>query len=262
MKNIILLPFRIILVLLKISAIIIWFIISGSFTIPFIGQSKKNLLAVSKITSIWGQGLTYILNLKIKVQGELENLSKLKGVLIVSNHLGYMDIPAHSAVFPIRFAPKIEIKHWPFLGWFIDFSAKPVWVDRKSKYKATETLEEFKKTLNYGIPLIVYPEGTSTDGKKLLPFKSTPFEAAARSGCTILPVLTHYCDPTVCWYGEMTMLPHILKMLGKWSIDVELYILQPFKSSDRTRKQLAKELHRIMEKKHNEIIEKKKEHIK
>ena len=99
--------------------------------------------------------------------------------------------------------------------------------------------------------LIVYPEGTSTDGKSgIRPFKSTSFEAAMAGRVPVLPVLTRYREvpgrPTVCWYGDMTLLPHVWQVLGFPSIDVELKFLPPIIPDRAHRKELASSVHRIM----------------
>ena len=131
------------------------------------GQRK-----LGTISLVWGKGLARVLGFKIKVIGDLDDF---KGGLVVSNHTGYVDIIVHAAIWPIRFAPKKSIRKWPFLGWFIA-SGRPIWIDRSSPRKAKNVARQFEETMLNGVPLLVYPEGTSTTGKDgILKFKVNSF---------------------------------------------------------------------------------------
>ena len=177
-----------------------------------------------------------------------------EGGLIVGNHQGYLDIVAHASIFRIRFAPKKEIRSWPFLGFMISLN-RPVWIDRKSRQKSKETAEEMVATMQNGIAMLVYPEGTSTDGQHgLLPFKSTPFEAAAELSLPIQPTLLFYegvpkqTEP-LAWYGDQKLLPHVWRILGLKEIRMRVYVLPVvYPKSGENRKELALRVHDLMEK--------------
>ena len=174
--------------------------------------------------------------------------------MIVGNHQGYLDIVAHASIFRIRFAPKKEIRSWPFLGFMISLN-RPVWIDRKSRQKSKETAEEMVATMQNGIAMLVYPEGTSTDGQHgLLPFKSTPFEAAAELSLPIQPTLLFYegvpkqTEP-LAWYGDQKLLPHVWRILGLKEIRMRVYVLPVvYPKSGENRKELALRVHDLMEK--------------
>ena len=180
---------------------------------------KKGWDGVAKAaawTRLWARGSARIAGHRITVYGDPE---AFEGGLIVGNHQGYLDIVAHASIFRIRFAPKKEIRSWPFLGFMISLN-RPVWIDRKSRQKSKETAEEMVATMQNGIAMLVYPEGTSTDGQHgLLPFKSTPFEAAAELSLPIQPTLLFYegvpkqTEP-LAWYGDQELLPHVWRILG------------------------------------------------
>ena len=119
-------------------------------------------------------------------------MGDFKGGLIVSNHTGYVDILVHAAVLPIRFASKSSIRSWPLLGWFLR-TGRPIWVDRSSPRKSKLVAQQFKDNMDHGLSLLVYPEGTSTDGESgILKFKSTPFAAAIDGDKPVLPTLIRY----------------------------------------------------------------------
>ena len=86
--------------LYRFVTLIIWFMMAGPLAAPFIVGGWKSIRRVSRITRLWGSGITKVLNVKVKVHGDI---SSFEGGLIVSNHMGYFDIIAHAAVFPIRF---------------------------------------------------------------------------------------------------------------------------------------------------------------
>lgn len=191
----------------------------------------------------WGRGLMRIFNIHIHCHGENPLAGdRREGMLIVSNHLGYVDVFVHGALFGIRFAPKAEIRKWPILGLYTSF-VHPVWVDRSSKMKSKKCVEEFRATLLNGVPLIVYPEGTSTEGVEVLPFKSSLFDIVTDGESRILPVVTRYRVPegaaTPCWFGDISMGRHLWDFLAIPRIDADIYILPPVRSGTKERKELA-----------------------
>ena len=232
----------------RVILILFWFFIMTFYGLYTKYCGKKGIKAakrLSKAARVWGAGLSAILNVKINVHGDI---NKVKG-LIVSNHLSYMDILVTGSVFPLRFTPKIEISKWPFLGWFIGIS-EPIWIDRNSRQSSKKTLDEFIDTLKNEINLIIFPEGTTTDGKvELLPFKSTTFEAAAKGQLPIYPILLHYKednDHLISWFGDATLLPHVWKVIGMKKIEAEVHILDPITSHGKNRKDFSLAAHEAM----------------
>lgn len=235
-----------------------WLVYVGIRSVPH-SYFREHWTAVHEMCGmiqLWGHGLLRILNVKVEVHGEVV---QGHGALVVSNHLGVLDILVHSAVFGFRFAPKSDIRAWPVLGPYVNLT-RPVWVDRRNRAKSQETLEEFRQTIMKGIPLIVYPEGTSTNGKVgVLPFKSTPFEAVVRDNLPIRPVLTLYRTPEgskvePCWYGDMTLLPHIWDLLSAPGIVAELHILPEIKPDGRDRKALADAVQSLLQIEYDRVM--------
>lgn len=232
----------------KFLAICIWLPVIGFFSFFVHIGGWGAVRRVAYCSRIWGLGIIKILNVNITLVGDPNSF---KGGMIVSNHLGYLDILVHAATFPIRFTPKIDIKSWPILGWYLGIS-RPLWIDRSSRPKSAAVLDQLLETMRQGIPLLIYPEGTSSSGEAgILPFKSTPFEAIAESDYPLLPVITYYPPlqdgKSTAWYGDMLLLPHLWRILGYKSIDVELHILPQVKSEGRSRKELAEHVHELME---------------
>ena len=237
--------------LYRITALILWSIIAALLSIPSHLQGGwKGIKRVSYITRLWNKGIARIINLRVMVSGDIP---RAPGGLVISNHLSYLDIVTYGSVLPFRYTPKTDIKKWPILGWYIGLSF-PIWVNRRSKQASKRASRAYAKTLKHGMYLIVFPEGTTTDGKSgILPFKSTPFEAAIMGNAPIIPVIVKYKKvpgrPTVCWYGDMTLLPHIWQVLKFPSIEAELHFLKPILPSGRSRKELASYVHGVMSRK-------------
>lgn len=242
----------------RLFALMLWLPVMAVISLPFKFGGWNNVRRVGLCARLWGRGIAWIMRLQINVHGDP---AAVEGGLIVANHQGYLDIIIHAAIFPLRFTPKSDIRSWPFLGWYLGIS-RPIWIDRGNKQKSKDLLREFVDTMSNRIPLIIYPEGTSTDGLSgILPFKSTPFAAIAETSLPIRPVITVF-HPTpdggsVAWYGTQTLLPHVWRILGYRQIDAEVYLMPLVYSEGKTRKELADEVHTLMENRYWEIMNEK-----
>ena len=223
--------------------LIIW----PSLATANLGSYWKAQHNIAKVSLLWGKGIAWIFGLKIDVVGDVK---QLKNGLVVSNHTSYVDILVDAAVLPMRFVPKSSIKKWPFIGWFVG-AGRPIWVDRSSRQKSREAAKAFRDTIDNGVLLLVYPEGASTNGKNVKKFKSTPFEAVADSDHWITPTLIKYGKTPdgkpITWHGNMRLLPHIWRLLGYKKVNVQVTIMDSFKSKGRDRKELSLYTHGIMQ---------------
>jgi len=230
---------------------ILWSAIIAVLSVP--GQLTGGWAGVRKVggcVNLWSKGMAKIINLRVTISGEMPSSSGGRGGLVVSNHLGYIDIITHGSVLKIRHAPKADIALWPLLGWYVGLS-RPIWVDRTSRQASKKIFTDYAETMRNGMLLMVYPEGTSTDGRHgILPFKSASFEAAIASDAPIYPVITRYKEPpgrgSVPWYGDMSFLPHVWRILKLPRIEAELRFLPPVLPSGSPRKELASLVHDMM----------------
>ncbi len=235
----------------RIAAVTGWFFLPATWVALFNRRrDAAGLRRAARWTSIWARVSARICGIRVTAHGDP---AAFPGGLVVSNHLGYLDVVSHAALFPIRFAPKIELKHTPVLGWLVGQSL-PIWVDRSSRLKAAGVEREIVRSMEDGLTTVVYPEGTSTDGEHgLLPFKSTPFEAAVESGAAIQPLLTFYrSEPAgegpLAWFGDISMYKHIWRTLGIRRIRAEVYLLPVLRANPgENRKALAARVHAVME---------------
>lgn len=235
--------------IIRVLRLLVWFLYMLLKTVlRHIGKTEdEKITAGAELAGEWARGILRILNIRATLHG---SLPETKGVLLVSNHQSYVDILVHASLTGLRFAPKQEIRHWFLLGPYIGMS-HPVWIDRKSPAKSRATLAEFEHTLALGVPLIVYPEGTTTDGQHgLLPFKSTSFEAVLREHRPVQPLITVYHVPcgtmNPAWYGDQELLPHIWQLLGLKEIQVDIYSCKVIQPEAENRKELAERVRREM----------------
>ena len=209
---------------------------------------RRRLLGGAWFTRIWAAGCRKILNLRVTTfPGEVPHQ---RGGLIVANHVSYLDIFVHASLFGARFAPKVEMKSWPLVG-AMTAVCNPVWIDRGNRRHAADSEREMREALLGEVPFLVYPEGTNSDGSKLLPFKSTVFEAVLQSGAEILPVVSHYppaADGTpIPWCDHTGFLPHFWRVMGLKEIVCEVYIMDTVVPGASGRKELALQLHDMMQ---------------
>lgn len=140
--------------------------------------------------------------------------------LIVSNHLSYADIATLGSACPCSFVSKAEVKAWPFIGWSAAL-AGTVFVRRARRREVAGQVEDIKQALARGVPIVLFPEGTSTDGLQVLPFRSALLQAALETGCDVTPAALEYdTDPPgdavrdICWWGGVGFLPHVWRLLS------------------------------------------------
>ncbi len=140
--------------------------------------------------------------------------------LIVSNHLSYVDIAVLGSACPCAFVSKAEVRAWLFIGWAAAL-AGTVFVRRAHRREVAGQIEDIKNAIARGVPVVLFPEGTSTDGSQLLPFRSALLQAALETGCDVTPVaLSYRADPPgdtvrdICWWGGVGFLPHLWRFLA------------------------------------------------
>jgi lyso-ornithine lipid O-acyltransferase len=152
--------------------------------------------------------------------------------LVVSNHLSYLDILILSAAMPCFFVAKAEIDRWPFFGKAAR-SGGTLFIDRSSLASAQKVSAMIGERLNLSIPVLFFPEGTSTDGTSMLRFHSRLFEPAIVAGAQITAAAVRYviADDTpereLCWYGDESFLPHLLKTLNTPGFSAEICFGRP-----------------------------------
>ncbi len=172
-----------------------------------------------------------------------------EGGLMVSNHMGYVDIIVLCAVTPCVFIAKSNVKRWPIFGYFAGLGGT-LFVNREKRSDVGRLADEMRAILNSGAHLALFPEGTSSGGDTVLPFKSALLEPITQIDLPVTPACVVYSLPSgqglvseeVAYWADMTLAPHLLNIFSKERIGAKVIFGEPrVHKSDR--KQLAKELH-------------------
>ena len=170
-----------------------------------------------------------------------------KSGLLVSNHLSYLDILAISSVATTAvFVSKAEVRSWPLFGWFAAIGGT-VFINRQRRTHVGEVNQEIEIALAAGALVVVFPEGTSSDGTDVLPFRASLLEPALRGDYEISVGCIHYdlvdgdARNEVCYWGEHSFLPHLINLLGKKSVHATLQFGK-FQRTTDDRKALAQQL--------------------
>ena len=179
-------------------------------------------------------------------------------MLLISNHVSWLDITVLSAVAPVSFVAKQEVASWPFVSWLAKLQ-RSVFVDRNRRNEVGDKANEILSRLEAGDHVVLFAEGTSSDGNSVVPFK-TPLFAAAKPTrgdplgadlCAQTLALTYtkfYGLPlcrrgrhVVAWYGDMDMASHAWRLLGFGPLDAHIRIGPPVPLDDfPDRKALAR----------------------
>ena len=187
---------------------------------------------------VWARVCCWLLNIHIRLEGEP---LPPPPVLVVANHVGCPDIFVLGALFPGFFVAKLDVRGWPLLGWMIRVGGA-VFVDRTRRTSSGRMVEAIETRLRLGFNVIMFPEGTATDGRTILPFKTPGFEAALRADCPVQPVVLTYQEtgrPSVAVWGATTFSRHLWSLLRHPRLRVTAHILPPL--SGGTRRHLAQQ---------------------
>lgn len=207
--------------------------------------------ARAEVQRAWARAMCRVLGLRIDLRDASSCLSSERGCFVVSNHISYLDIIVLAATIPAAFLSKQEVRSWPLLGWLATL-AGTVYVDREAKRSALGAMEQIEERLAHGVHVIVFPEGTTSDGCQVLPFKSTFFDLPSRLMVPVLPVAVRYlgiderllpageCSP-LAWFGDTPLGPSVWQVLDMRSIDASVTCVKPLEAtSGADRKELAR----------------------
>ena len=169
-----------------------------------------------------------------------------KSGLLVSNHLSYLDILAICSAAPAVFVSKADVRRWPLFGWLAAIGGT-VFIERERRTHVGEVNREIENALAEGVLVVVFPEGTSSDGQTVLPFRASLLAPALRGGHGIATAWIHYeltdgdAKQEVCYWGDHTFFPHLIHLLGKKSVRATLRFGK-FQRTTDDRKELAVQL--------------------
>ena len=157
--------------------------------------------------------------------------------LVVSNHLSHVDILIYGAVMPCFFISKAEVAFWPYFGWAAR-TGGALFLDRKRRASANLVAQAMSERLKLAVPIMLFPEGTSTDGSEVHRFHARLYEPAVVAQSPITATAIRYINQggterELCWYGDMAFLPHLWRVLGSRGFSAEVRFGEPRTYSSR-----------------------------
>lgn len=232
-----------------------------------------NRSVAKRLPLLYHRGCCRLFGIQVQSQGLA---SRDHPVLFVANHTSYLDIVVLGSLVPGSFVAKAEIANWPFFGLLAKLQ-RTVFIDRRGS-KAADHRDEIGARLEAGDDLILFPEGTSGDGNRILPFKSALFSVAERHvrGRPIMvqPVSIAYSHidglpigrewrPHFAWYGNMELTRHIRTMIALGKLTVQVAFHPPFNMADLAsqgmtasgiRKLMADRSHAVVAESHGQAL--------
>ena len=222
-----------------------WVIISGMVALAWFLKWHDRNPVNSRIA--WMQWMSRrflaLLHCNVSVSGDVP-----KSGLIACNHLGYVDILVIGSLCPAIFVAKSDVEAWPIFGWLAS-RAGTIFVSRNEPAKVATQLREMERPLREGYPVVLVPEGTSSDGSSVLPFRSSLLESVLITECSITPAVISYelmgegdVGREVAYWGDHRLIPHLGNLLSKSAFTANLSFGST-RSPMPDRKSEAKQLH-------------------
>lgn len=210
------------------------------------GSRRTRAARRLRLFGCWARFVAQTIGLRCRIEGQPPRGAGL----LVANHLSYVDVVVLAALSDATFVAKAEVAGWPIVGSLCRFVGT-VFVRRAGGEAVTSALMEIEAALDRGRLVVIFPEGTSTDGRQVLPFRPALLEAARLTdrpiGWAALSYFTASDLPpatrAVCWWGDMTLVDHLYRLLQLPAIRVHVTFGAVETAGAADRKQLARALH-------------------
>jgi 1-acyl-sn-glycerol-3-phosphate acyltransferase len=226
----------------RITLLVLTGLTLSAFVLPV--ASRRVRLA---LIQWWCQSLLRCFNIAITVSGCLPD-KNTHGTLFVANHISWVDIHAINSVLPVRFVAKLEVSNWPVFGYLVRKSGT-IFINRTRQRDAARVVQLASNALKLRDNLCVFPEGTTTEGLQVLPFKSSLIQAAIDANTTVIPVAIRYAQPdgslnlAAAYAGDTSMGESMLAFIHMRRPSVHLHFCQPIAAREMSRQALAQLAH-------------------
>jgi 1-acyl-sn-glycerol-3-phosphate acyltransferase len=212
-----------------------------AFVFPTLGAAERR----TRIRR-WSRRLLDVLHVELRIAGALAH----PNVQVVANHVSWLDIFALHAVGPVRFIAKSEIARWPLIGRLVR-GVGTLFVERARRRDTHRVNREVIHALAEGDIVAVFPEGTVTDGSKVLPFKASLLQPVIDAGGGVQPVAIAYRlpngqDARSAAYDDVHFLGSLWRIAGEKALRVELTAMPPIATAGRHRREVAHDAERAI----------------
>lgn len=198
----------------------------------------------NRMASHWARQFLRILNVKLRTRGSLPEVGRQPGVMIVANHISWVDILVILAVSPARFVAKAEIRTWPLLGW-LSMRAGTLFIERKKRSDTLRVNQAIGKLLGEGRSVVIFPEGMTSDGGVLHHFHASLLHPVVNSEAFIQPAAIRYLAPdggrnTAVAYVEISIVESLMQIINQSEIKAELIFEAAIACGGKNRRELAR----------------------
>lgn len=222
--------------MIRVFAIVLFLVLVTLLLLPFqlAGIVLNNRLQ-RIVPHIYHRILCAVIGIRVREIGRRSNDSP---VLILANHVSWLDICIISAVAPVVFVAKHEIAGWPVFGWLAKLQ-RSIFIDRQARHRTGAATQEIAERMLGGDAVVLFAEGTSSNGTHILPFRSALIgavhhalgETTHHTSVTVQPLSLAYVSLSglpigralrqrVAWYGDIDLIPHLVGVLSSGAIDV------------------------------------------
>lgn len=171
---------------------------------------------LARMVRTWARGLGRVAGMRVHVIGS----RPARPFFLVANHLSYVDIVLLLSEVEAVFVAKRELAMWPVVGYLARLTGT-IFIDRRASRDVLRVLDRIEARIRHGQGVAVFPEGTSSAGDGVRPLRPSLFEWAARAGAPVHVAAIRYDAPpgwpaarsSICWWGDMAFLPHLLGLL-------------------------------------------------
>ena len=209
-------------------------------------QRARRLQAVVAINSFLGRTALTLLNMKVHLDG---SVPAARSFFIVSNHTSYIDPLVLFNVLSAVFVTSVEVRENKTLGPLCRLS-ECYFVERRNKFNIKQEIDDIGQYLRLGCNVALFPEGTSTNGEKILRFKTSFFQVAVNENAPILPICLQYLQidgeditpanrDSLYWYGNMGFFEHLVLILSLREVKARITILPELPVEGRDKNTLA-----------------------
>ena len=225
-------------------------LIQGLLTLRF-RFPRWGLIERRAAVQAWSHGLLRVLGIELRVSGPLPEPGR--PVLLIANHVSWLDIAAVHSVFPqARFVAKADVHHWPLVGWLCS-AAGTLFIERERKRDALRVVHEMASALRSGDTVAIFPEGTTSDGHSLRPFHANLFQAAISTATPVFPVALRFSDPQHAisplaeYTGDTSLLQSLWRLLPAQGLVVSVKCCGLVAAATEDRRALAHQCQEVIE---------------
>jgi lyso-ornithine lipid O-acyltransferase len=216
--------------------------------------ARLNWPLMTSLPFHWQRLARWLIRLRVRVEGEPAK----PPLLITANHISWLDVTVLGGVLPVSFVAKAEIAKWPVLGTLARLQ-RTIFIDRNRRSQTGVATEAIAQRVGSGDVMVLFAEGTTGDGNRILPFRSALIGAASAVAgmktMTVQPVAITYARiqgipvgaadrPALAWYGDMDFIAHFRRLLEWGAIDAVVSFGEPILiGPDTDRKKVAEQCH-------------------